>query len=31
MKKKNAQLQKCLNIFNDSRFILFRFHIWHAY
>jgi hypothetical protein len=27
MKKKNAQLQKCLNIFNDSRFIFFNFHI----
>jgi hypothetical protein len=27
MKKKNAQLQKCLDIFNDSRFISFRFHI----
>jgi hypothetical protein len=31
MKKKNAQLQKYLNIFNDSRFILFHFHIWHVY
>ncbi len=31
MKKKNAQLQKCLNIFNDSRFIFFNFHIWHVY
>jgi hypothetical protein len=27
MKKENAQLQKYLNIFNDSRFILFNFHI----
>jgi hypothetical protein len=30
MKEEDAQLQKCLDIFNGSRSISFRFHIWLA-